>query len=130
MSKYNAKVLEKFDKLRQRQLDPENLPAETQTNSFDDSSDDSSDDSREKLIGEFKRKIYQLETDNEELRKQLEHYKKLNARGAGRKPICSNEQIKDILAKHAEGISMSKIANELGCSTATISRVIKAHTSV
>lgn len=62
----------------------------------------------------------------ERLQKLIVEQSSKNPRGAGRKPVLSDDDRDTVRILHERGNSMRMIAKEMGCSVATISNVLNA----
>lgn len=76
-----------------------------------------------------------LQSDYKTLQEKLQqvhtqsHTEPHNARGAGRKPVLTDEQRQKILEFHAEGKSLRWIASQIGVTHTAIAKVIKRETN-
>lgn len=91
---------------------------------------------QEKEISSLKDATFNLETennylqiDNKKLSEELNWFKKVknvqNARGAGRKPKVTGQQIHDIQKLKNEGFSYAAISQKIGLSVGTVYNIIK-----
>lgn len=60
----------------------------------------------------------------ERLQKLISEQSSKNPRGAGRKPVLSEDDRDTVRVLHEQGNSMRKIAKEMGCSVGTVSNVL------
>lgn len=69
-----------------------------------------------------------LESDYKQVHEELQHMpakEPHNARGAGRKPKITQEQVKTAQRMHAEGLSSRKIATAVDLSPSTVLRILR-----
>lgn len=82
-------------------------------------------------VVQLKSRINELEDMNRALKDMYERSKNRsqehihNARGAGRKRTYTDEQVAQMRRLHQDGVSIRKIAEELGCSTGTVCKYLK-----
>lgn len=82
-------------------------------------------------VMQLKNRIKELEDTNRMLKDMYERVKNRsqehihNARGAGRKRTYTDEQVTQMRRLHKDGVSIRKIAEELGCSTGTVCKYLK-----